>query len=78
MGGIPRTLRTPQGLDRHTRTSLWQPSGAASIGALPSGRSQVWAKLHRLTLDEFGAGGELDWSRCAIDSVNMPALKGGA
>lgn len=30
-----------------------------------------------LVLDELGARGELDWSRCAIDSVNMRALKGG-
>jgi hypothetical protein len=28
-------------------------------------------------LDELGSRGELDWSRCAIDSVNMRALKGG-
>jgi hypothetical protein len=37
----------------------------------------VWAKLHRLVLDELGARGELDWSRCVIDSVNMRALKKG-
>ncbi|MFE7235887.1 IS5 family transposase [Streptomyces sp. NPDC002405] len=38
--------------------------------------ARVWAKLHRLVLDELGARGDLDWSRCAIDSVNMRALKG--
>lgn len=38
---------------------------------------RVWAKLHRLVLDELGARGELDWSRCAIDSVSVRALKGG-
>jgi hypothetical protein len=37
----------------------------------------VWGKLHRLVLDELGSRGELDWSRCAIDSVNMRALKRG-
>jgi hypothetical protein len=37
----------------------------------------MWGKLHRLVLDELGARGELDWSRCAIDSVNMQAFKGG-
>lgn len=37
----------------------------------------MWAKLRRLVLDEPGARGELDWSRCAIDSVNMRALKKG-
>ncbi|POG45346.1 hypothetical protein BV881_21405 [Streptomyces sp. ZL-24] len=42
---------------------------------LPEAR--VWAKLHRLVLHELGARGELDWSRCAIDSVNMRALKRG-
>ncbi|MDG4857649.1 IS5 family transposase [Streptomyces sp. T-3] len=40
-------------------------------------RLRVWAKLHRLVLDKLGARGELDWSRCAIDSVNMRALKKG-
>lgn len=40
-------------------------------------RARVWGKLHRLVLDELGARGELDWSRCAIDSVNMRAAKGG-
>jgi transposase len=40
-------------------------------------KARVWAKLHRLVLDELGARGELDWSRCAIDSVNMRALKRG-
>ena len=38
----------------------------------------MWAKLHRLVLDELGSRGELDWSRCAIDSVNMRAPKKGA
>ncbi|KOX22045.1 transposase [Nocardiopsis sp. NRRL B-16309] len=41
-------------------------------------RARVWAKLHRLVLDELGSRGEVDWSRCAIDSVNMRALKGGS
>lgn len=27
----------------------------------------MWAKLHRIVLDELGARGELDWSRCAVD-----------
>jgi transposase len=40
-------------------------------------RARVWAKLHRLILDELGARGELDWSRCAVDSVNMRAMKKG-
>ncbi|WP_208026400.1 IS5 family transposase [Streptomyces sp. Tu 3180] len=38
--------------------------------------ARVRAKLHRLVLDELGARGELDWSRRAIDSVSVRALKG--
>ncbi|GHG83615.1 transposase [Streptomyces gardneri] len=38
---------------------------------------RVWARLHRVVLDELGAQGELDWSRFAIDSVSVRALKGG-
>lgn len=40
-------------------------------------RAWVWAKPHRVVLDELGARGELDWSRCAIDSVSVRAAKGG-
>lgn len=40
--------------------------------------ARVWAKLYRLLLDDLGAGGDLDWSRCAIDSVSVRALKGGS
>lgn len=40
-------------------------------------RDRIWAKLHRLILDELRARGELDWSRCAIDSVSLRAAKGG-
>lgn len=40
-------------------------------------KARVWAKLYRAILDELGAEGRLDWSRCAIDSVNMRAAKGG-
>ncbi|MFD9813036.1 IS5 family transposase [Streptomyces sp. NPDC059080] len=39
-------------------------------------QARVWARLHRVILDELGAAGELDWSRCAIDSVSIRALKG--
>ncbi|MFJ4809003.1 IS5 family transposase [Streptomyces longwoodensis] len=40
-------------------------------------RARVWAKLHRVVLDRLGANGELDWSRCAIASASMRAVKGG-
>ncbi|MFI6335251.1 IS5 family transposase [Streptomyces sp. NPDC050535] len=38
--------------------------------------ARVWAKLRRLVLDELGSRGDLDWSRCAIDSVSVRAVKG--
>ncbi|CAL9659544.1 hypothetical protein SUDANB126_06946 [Streptomyces sp. enrichment culture] len=40
-------------------------------------RERVWARLRRVILDELGARGELDWSRCAIDSVSLRAAKEG-
>lgn len=54
----------PSGPTAHQRFTEWS-------------RARVWAKLHRLVLAELGARGELDWSRCAVDSVNMRAPKGG-
>ncbi|WP_234377213.1 IS5 family transposase [Streptomyces sp. TP-A0356] len=53
----------PSGPTAHRRFTEWTAA-------------RVWAKLHRLILDELGSRGDLDWSRCAIDSVNMRALKG--
>lgn len=62
----------------------WQQSPSASFGRsgetahrrFPEwSKARVWAKLHRLVLDELGARGELDWSRRKIDSVNMRASK---
>ena len=38
---------------------------------------QDWARLYRVILDELGARGELDRSRCAIDSISIRATKGG-
>ncbi|QCX82794.1 hypothetical protein C9F11_46220 (plasmid) [Streptomyces sp. YIM 121038] len=58
--------------------AVFGPSGAtAHRRFMERGRLRVWAKLHRLVLDGLGARGELDWSRCAIDSVNMRALEKG-
>ncbi|MHB9849054.1 IS5 family transposase [Streptomyces krungchingensis] len=39
-------------------------------------QQRVWARLHRVILDELGAQGALDWSRFAVDSVSVRALKG--
>ncbi|MFS0692881.1 IS5 family transposase [Streptomyces nitrosporeus] len=60
---LPSASFGPSGATAHRRFSEWS-------------KARVWARLHRLVLDELGARGELDWSRCAIDSVNMRALKG--
>ncbi len=54
----------PSGPTVHRRFTEWS-------------RAQAWDKLHRLALDGLGARGELDWSRCAIDSANKRATKGG-
>ncbi|MFE1288938.1 IS5 family transposase [Streptomyces sp. NPDC058751] len=61
---LPSTSFGPSGATAHRRFTEWS-------------KARVWAKLHRLVLDELGSRGELDWSRCVIDSVNMRALKGG-
>ncbi|MFJ4705812.1 hypothetical protein ACIP6I_13275 [Streptomyces anulatus] len=34
--------------------------------------ARVWVELHRLVLDELGARGELDWSRCATTTPLAP------
>ncbi|MEW1605313.1 IS5 family transposase [Streptomyces sp. NPDC093808] len=53
----------PSGPTAHRRFTEWSAA-------------RVRAKLHRLVLDEPGSRGELDWSRCAIGSVSMRAVKG--
>ena len=55
----------PSGPTAHRRFAEWS-------------RARVWAKLYRVVLDELGSRGKLDWSRCAVDSVNMRALKKGS
>ncbi|WP_323385353.1 IS5 family transposase [Streptomyces calidiresistens] len=63
-----------------TSGCTWRQLPTASFGlsgATAHRRFSAWPKArHRLVLDELGARGELDRSRCAIDSVNMRALKG--
>lgn len=54
----------PSGPTAHWRFTEWTAA-------------RVWAKLHLIVLDEPGSRGDLDWSRCAIGSVSMRALKGG-
>ncbi|NEB41120.1 transposase [Streptomyces sp. SID14515] len=40
-------------------------------------RDRVWAELDRAISDEPGAGGQLDWPRCAIDCVSLRAAQAG-
>lgn len=61
---LPSSSFGPSGATAHRRFAEWT-------------KARVWGKLHRLVLDEQGSRGDLDWSRCAIDSVNMRALKKG-
>ncbi len=84
------SARRPRGAGRdHLRCHLGlhlepTPAGLWAVGVTAFRRftewteARVWAKLHRLVLDELGARGELDSSRCAIDSVSVRALKGGS
>ncbi|MFF7780017.1 IS5 family transposase [Streptomyces tanashiensis] len=68
-----------------TSGCTWQQLPTASFGLSGAtahrrfsewSKARVWARLHRMVLGELGSPGELDWSGCAIDSVNMRALKG--
>ncbi len=69
-----------------TSGCTWQQLPSASFG--PSGatahrrftewtKARVWAKLHRLVLDELGARGELDWTLCDRLGEHAGPEKGG-
>jgi transposase len=47
----------------HRRFSVWTEAG-------------LWRRLHRAVLDEFGAGGALDWSSAIVDAASVRAKKG--
>ncbi|GGX22917.1 transposase [Streptomyces noursei] len=53
------------GITAYRRFTEWSAAG-------------VWAKLHRLVLEELGTGTGSDWSRFAVDSVAARALSGGS
>ena len=36
----------------------------------------VWARLHRVLLEQLTDAGHLDWSRAALDSASVPAKRG--
>jgi len=63
VAAAPTPVRSVMAARAHRRFTRWT-------------EARVWAKLHRLVLDELGARGELDWSGCAIDSVGPRAVKG--
>ena len=48
----------------HRRFSEWVTAG-------------VFGRLHQLLLDVLGATGQIDWSRAAVDSLSVRAVKGG-
>ncbi|ROQ26230.1 putative transposase of IS4/5 family DUF4096 [Streptomyces sp. PanSC19] len=59
-------------------TAPFEPSGATAHRRFAEWtKARAWAKLYHLLLDEFGSCGELNWSCCAIDSVNIRAMKKG-
>jgi transposase len=40
-------------------------------------QAQVFDRLHQMLLDILGAAGCIDWSRAAVDSISVRAVKGG-
>jgi hypothetical protein len=39
--------------------------------------ADVFGRLHQLLLDILGSTGQIDWSRAAVDSLSVRAVKGG-
>jgi transposase len=60
---LPLELGYGSGWTCWRRLREWQDAG-------------VWEDLHRLVLDELARRGDLDWSRCSIDSVSVRAKRG--
>jgi transposase len=48
----------------HRRFTEWTDAG-------------VFTQLHQAMLDLLGAAGQIDWSRAAVDSMQVRAVKGG-
>jgi transposase len=48
----------------HRRFSEWTKAG-------------LFAALHQAMLDLLGAAGQIDWSRAAVDAMQVRAVKGG-
>jgi transposase len=60
---LPTTLGFGSGVTVWRRVLAWQRAG-------------VWARLHRLLLDELGEQGQLDWRRVVVDTRSVPAKRG--
>lgn len=61
---LPQELGFGSGMTCWRRLRDWNEAG-------------VWQRLHETLLAELNAAGELDWSRCVVDSSHVRALKGG-
>ncbi|GHH03984.1 hypothetical protein Srubr_67970 [Streptomyces rubradiris] len=62
---LPKELGCGSGMTCWRRLRDWNEAG-------------VWQRLHEVLLAELNAASRLDWSRCAVDSSHVRALKGGA
>lgn len=61
---LPQEMGCGSGMTCWRRLHEWNDAG-------------VWNRLHHVLLDELHDGGEIDWSRAAVDSSHVRA-KGGA
>jgi len=61
---LPQELGFGSGMTAWRRLRDWQEAG-------------VWQRLHEALLAELNAAGALDWSRAAVDSSQVRAVKGG-
>ena len=60
---LPQQMGCGSGMTCWRRLRDWQAAG-------------VWSRLHRVLLDRLGAANAIDWGRCSLDRVSVPA-KGG-
>lgn len=61
---LPKGYGFPSGVTCWRRLREWQASG-------------VWQRLHHVLLEKLHALGLVDWSRAALDSASVRAVKGG-
>ncbi len=61
---LPEGYGFPSGVTCWRRLRNWQAAG-------------VWQARHHTLLNELHARGKVDWSRAALDSASVRALKGG-